>query len=113
VRAAGAVVAPVAPTEGPYAQVAHARSATDSRAAELARSGWALADYWAGLLAHDWAGLRADDSAGAVVPAARWAVGTVPAYWALVGWAVLTAHGSTPVDDSQQAGPSEQHSRDA
>lgn len=90
VRTARAVVVvPVVPTQ-PGVRAAHARSAAESWVAELVQPGWVLVDYSAGL--------RADDSARPVVPAALWAVGSVPLYLAPAGLVVLTAHGSTPAD---------------
>jgi len=92
------VVAPVVPAAGPYAPVANARLAVDSKT--VGHSGSALADYSVGL--------RADDSARAVVLAALQAVGSVPAYLAGADLVVLTAHHSTPADCLAQADPSEQ-----
>jgi len=82
------VIVPVAVAEEAIARVAHARCAAKSDAAELAHSGWALADYSAGLGAGDWA--------RTVVLAAPWAAGPVLAYLVAAGLVVLTANGSSP-----------------
>ena len=73
-------------------------------AVEMAHSGWAQADCLAELPAYD---------SPTVVPAGLWAAGLVQTYSAPAGLVVLTAHGSTPADYSQQADPSDQHSLDA
>ncbi len=77
---AGAVVVALTaavPAAEPCAEVAPARSEVELVAAELAHSGWALADCWAGP--------PANDLAPAVALAELWAVDSARAYSAQAG----------------------------